>query len=131
MKIWKISGIYLIIVGCIHNMVTLGKFKFILEDIVQDGIFFAIGADYERRFIVFYLLSGFLMIFLGLVFQWLIHVRQQPLPMWMGWVLLLHILPLLLLLKVPGPWLALPLPFLIIVADWKYTHDKKGLTSTS
>ena len=92
MKIWKISGIYLVIVGCFHNIPVLKKFWYIIDGIIKDGVLFSIDDNMERRFIVFYLLSGFLIIFVGLIFQWLINLSKQPLPMWMGWVLLLHII---------------------------------------
>ncbi|WP_345232627.1 DUF6463 family protein [Hymenobacter saemangeumensis] len=122
MKLWKKSGTLLIATGIIHNAVGLLAGWPVLASMAAAGFVNTIGpgtAEMDRNAIFWFLFSGFLMLLLGKMMQDAIKLRQQPVPAYLGYCLLLLSVAGCLIMPASGFWLVLPQAVLIIYANRK------------
>ncbi len=124
MKIWKLSGIFLIATGIIHTIaaIALGKDAFL--EIIQDGVVNVTSQDYTRAFAFWFLICGIFVIFLGQILHYYIKREQKPAPLFFGYSLLILTILGCIVEPVSGFWLFLPQALIIIVAN-KNKHGKE------
>ncbi len=114
MQLWKWSGTLLILTGIGHSIVGMIKGWDVLVLIAQDGFINAIGLDPSRLAFLFFMLSGFIVIFLGHLCHWIINTRKAPLPHFMGWYFFWCGLLGMFLLPVSGFFLLIPQGLIIL-----------------
>ncbi len=85
MKLWRWSGIFLIITGALHSVVGLLIGWEILLDIWSEGVINTIHTQYDRNTIFWFLFSGVFLILLGHFSRWFIRKEQKSLQRFVGW----------------------------------------------
>ena len=118
-KIWKYSGIFLVVTGIIHTIVAIALGKDIFWEIIQAGVLNAIAGDYTREFAFWFLISGFFFILLGQVLHYYIKREQKPAPLFLGYSMLVITILGCIVEPISGFWLFLPQAFIIIFANKK------------
>lgn len=111
-------GRYLMITGIIHALLTLLFFGCELEDIYNAGLWNSVSGHTERMAAFWFLFSGFLLVGLGLLADY-VEKAYGALPVSLGYSLLLLALLILLVLPVSGGWLLLPPAIALIYRNRK------------
>ncbi|MBU2885457.1 hypothetical protein KO507_06755 [Gilvimarinus agarilyticus] len=120
MKVAQYSGWYLLATGIIHNTIGLVMGWPILKGIHSAGWWNAVERggeiDFARSAIVWFLVLGFFWMLMGyLMQQWLKQIRR-PLPIAMGWGMVLIGAWVALMLPASGAWLVI-VQGLIVLLD--------------
>ncbi len=119
MKLWKFSGLFLVITGIIHTVVGLIMAKDIYLAMLRDRLYNSVGEDYSRNTAFWFLLFGFLLILLGQTMQYYIKKEQKPSPLFLGyWLLAIGVVGCFIM-PASGFWLVLPQSMIIILAKRK------------
>ena len=111
-------GRYLMITGIIHALLTLLFFGGELEDIYNAGLWNSVSGHTERLAAFWFLFSGFLLVGLGLLADY-VEKSHGVLPVSLGYSLLLLAMLILLVLPLSGGWLLLPPAIAIMYCDAK------------
>ena len=119
MKIWRYSGIFLIITGVLHTLVAIMMGKDAYMDIIRDGVFNAVADDYVRSFAFWFLVCGIFILIFGHVLHYYIRKEQKPAPLFFGYYLLVLSVLGCIVEPVSGFWLFIPQALIIIVAHKK------------
>jgi hypothetical protein len=117
MKIWKYSGIFLIITGVIHNIVGIFLMYDIYWQIISSGFVNAVAGDFGRWFAFWFFICGVFIIILGQVVHHYIQRDQRPAPVSLGWTLLVLSAFICIAEPVSGSWLFIPQALIIIFAN--------------
>jgi hypothetical protein len=108
------SGLLLGLTGYLHIIVGFIVFWNPLKEIVNAGIFNAVGQDYPRAAAIWFLFSGLFMVFLAFVIGWVVKTKGLKLPSSVGWCFLAICVAGVILMPVSGFWLGIPQAYLII-----------------
>jgi hypothetical protein len=121
MKIWKYSGIFLIITGVIHNIVAILLLHEPYLQIIKNGFINTVTAngDVGRLFAFWFFMCGIFIIFLGQVIHYYIRREQQPAPLFFGYSMLALSIFICFVEPVSGSWLFIPQALIIIFAKRK------------
>jgi hypothetical protein len=121
MKIWKYSGIFLIITGIIHNIVAILSLHEPYRQIIKNGFIntVTITGDVGRLFAFWFFMCGMFIIFLGQVLHYYIRREQQPAPFFFGASILVLSVFICIVEPVSGSWLFIPQALIIIFAKRK------------
>jgi hypothetical protein len=119
LQLWKYSGVFLIATGILHTVVALILGKDAFTDIFRDGFINAVGEDLSREFAVWFLVLGVFVIFFGQVLHYYIKKEQKPIPLFLGYNLLILSIIGCLLEPASGFWLFIPQALIIIFAKKK------------
>jgi len=117
-KVWKYSGIFLIVTGIIHSIVGIVIGKDYLIDIIKDGLLNAVEVDNLRHIAFWFLLCGIFIIILGHTLHYYIKKEQKP-PLFLGYYLLVMAVISCILMPASGFWLFIPQAFIILFAKRK------------
>jgi hypothetical protein len=117
MKIWKYSGIFLLITGVIHNIVGIFLMYDIYWQIISSGFVNAVSGDFGRWFAFWFFICGVFIIILGQVVHHYIQHEQRPAPASLGWTLLVLSVFICIAEPVSGSWLFIPQALIIIFAN--------------
>jgi hypothetical protein len=102
------AGTIMIWISMIHNVVGLLLFSKPLLSIVRAGVWnTVVPPHYDRGIAAWFLLSGVLMLMLGLLLRWS-YQHTGSLPRWLGWWSLGFTLTGACLMPVSGFWLMIP-----------------------
>ena len=119
MKIWKYSGLMLIITGILHIILALlaGGEAF-MEIYRNNGIFNSIARDnYYHQTAFWFLICGVLLIPFGQILHYYQKREQKPAPLSLGYSLLILSILGCIIMPVSGFWLFLPQALIIIIAN--------------
>jgi len=117
MKIWKYSGILLILTGGLHTLVALLLGKDVFLQIIRDGVVNAIAPDdFAAQFAFWFLICGLFILPFGFVLHHYIKKTQQPPPRSLGYALLIIAVFGCVIAPVSGFWLILLQALIIIFA---------------
>jgi phosphoglycerol transferase MdoB-like AlkP superfamily enzyme len=119
MKIWKYSGILLIITGILHTLIALWLGKEALIGMIRDGFVNSVGSDISREFAFWFFICGLAFIFLGHVLHYYIKKEQKPAPLFVAYYLLAISAVVCLIEPESGGWLFIPQALIIIFAKRK------------
>ena len=115
-KLWKYSGIFLLITGILHSAVAFVIGIKPIKAIFNDGLWNAVGLDVERRFAFWFLVVGLVLIVLGHTLHYYIKREQKPAPLFTGYYMLALTVICCIVVPVSGGWLFLPQALIIIFA---------------
>jgi hypothetical protein len=118
-KMWKYSGIFLIITGIIHNAVAIFLMHDIYRQIIQSGFVNAVAGDFGRWFASWFFICGIFIIFLGQIVHHYIQRGQRPAPAFFGWTLLALSVFICIAEPISGSWLFIPQALIIIFSNRK------------
>ena len=99
----KNSAYFLVATGILHNIIGLGIGFSVLSEILQEGLFNTINAQYDRNAMFWFLFSGFAMMLWGSLFFQLKRVPES-----FSWSLLVLSLLGVFIMPVSGIWLIIP-----------------------
>ncbi|GAB6121387.1 DUF6463 family protein [Dysgonomonas termitidis] len=116
MKLWKYSGVFLMITGILHVAIAILEGKETLVAILKDG-FDSIGSDVLRNQAFWFLICGVIIIFWGQTLHFYIKKTRTPLPSSLGWSLLIISLVGCFFVPVSGFWLFIPQALIMILAS--------------
>lgn len=117
MKLWRFSGIFLILTGVLHTIVAILISKEIFADIITDGLINSIGEDYARNYAFWFLICGIFLLLFGQLLHYYIKKENRPAPAFFGYSLLVFTIAGCLIVPVSGFWLFLPQALIIIIAN--------------
>ena len=115
-ELWRYSGILLIATGVIHTVVGIALGGEYLWEILNDGLFDALGDDAHRNFAFWFLAMGIILIILGHVLHHYISREQKPVPRFIGYYFLGLSVVGCIIVPVSGFWLFIPQALIIIFA---------------
>jgi hypothetical protein len=121
----KISGLVLVAIGLLHLFTALVVpqvigFSGIWQEIVGVGVIDAVTSESLRIWgYYWYLVPGFFIILLGLLCYWIEHQLNQPLPLFLGWGLLIVACFCIVLDIDTGFWLVLLVAMNAIAASYR------------
>jgi hypothetical protein len=120
-KLWKYSGLFLIITGIIHNIVAILLFHKTYWQIIKNGFVNTVTAtgDLARLFAFWFFICGIFILFLGQVVHYYIRRERQPAPLFLGYSILVLSILICLVEPVSGSWLFIPQALIIIFAKRK------------
>ena len=122
MKIWKYSGLMLIITGILHTILALlaGGEAF-MEIYRNNGIFNSIAGDnYFHQTAFWFLICGVFLIPFGQTLHYYQKREQKPAPLSLGYSLLILSILGCIVMPVSGFWLFLPQALIIIIANKRH-----------
>ncbi|WP_029902511.1 DUF6463 family protein [Prevotella sp. 10(H)] len=119
MKIWKYSGIFLIITGIIHTAVAILLGKDSYTEMIKGGLYNSVNDDFTRGFAFWFFICGLLVMMLGYLAHIFIRETGKPLPAFLGYFLLVASIIGCIIEPVSGFWLFLPQALIIIIAARK------------
>jgi len=105
MKIAKYSGLLLIYTGILHTLVGLFLGKNVFWDMIKSGLVNSVDSQYDRRFGFWFLICGFLIIFLGQMVNQYIKRTRKPAPASLGYSLLIMAIIGCIMVPLSGLWL--------------------------
>jgi hypothetical protein len=124
MKIWKYSGIFLIITGVIHNLVGIFLMYNIYWQIISNGFFNAVAGDFGRWFAFWFFICGIFIMISGQAVHYYIQHEQRPIPASFGWTLLVLSVFICIAEPISGSWLFIPQALIIIFANRNRKNEK-------
>lgn len=117
MKNW--IGKALFGIGVLHTIIGLVVIlPLVSEELIADGIFNAVNGQPKREAFLWFLFSGFLLILLGALVNFM-ETNQQEIPTFLAWSLLAMTVFMLLLSPLSGGWLIL-VPTIALIRRAKY-----------
>ena len=105
MKNW--IGKYLFIVGSLHTLLGILLIAPQMTELVDEGIFNTIDGQFKREAFLWFMVSGFLMLLVGGLVNWL-EKNQFPLPKFLAWSLLFIAVFVVVFSPKSGAWLFFP-----------------------
>jgi hypothetical protein len=122
MKVSKYSGTLLIATGVIHNLLGFVMGKDTLAEIANSGFVNSINSEMDRNAIFWFLFGGFMMMILGKLMQDYLNENDKPLPVSLGYYLLVLSIIGCIMMPISGFWTVLPQAILIIAAGRSKVH---------
>jgi len=119
MKIWKYSGLFLIITGILHTAVALLLGGEVYMEIIRDGLFNALGDDYSRKFAFWFFVCGLFLILFGQTLHNYQKREQKPAPLSLGYSMLIFSIFGCFVEPISGFWLFIPQALIIIIGNKK------------
>ena len=119
MKIWKYSVLLLIITGILHTVVALLLGREIYMDIIQNGLFNALGDSYSHQFAFWFFVCGVLIILFGQTLHYYQKREQKPAPLSLGYGMLVFSIFGCIIVPTSGFWLFVPQALIIIIGNKK------------
>ena len=120
MKLWKLSGVFMLVTGVIHLVVaTFGGWdglKEIADNIATSGVVNSVKSV-EANCAFWFLTWAVPMLFLGQILHYYIKKTQAPAPESFGWYLLIFSVIGCVIFPVSGFWLFIPQALIIIFAN--------------
>ncbi len=108
-------GLLLILTGLLHTIVGLFGYMEQLQPIIADGLWNTVGeGQWERATAFWFMMFGFMLIFLGYTADWLMKKRGIAPPAAFGWMLLVVCLAGVVVMPVSGFWLGLPQAWILL-----------------
>lgn len=117
MKVWKYSGLFLIITGILHTVVAIVLNWELYFEMIKDGIVNATVDNYPRLFAFWFLVCGIIIIFLGQVLHYYQKREQKPAPLSFGYGMLIFAIIGCVVEPFSGFWLFLPQALIIIIGN--------------
>ena len=118
-KIWKYSGIFLIVTGIIHSCAVGAMFSNVLWVMIKEGLLNSVGEDFTRGCAFWSFFFGIMLILLGYVMHYYVKKEQKPAPVFWGyWLLGLGVIGCIIM-PVSGFWLVIPQAFIILFTKRK------------
>jgi hypothetical protein len=114
MKLWKYSGIFMILTAIIHNIVGFVMGWSVLQDIARDGFVNTVNEQMDRSAIFWFLFSGFIMLLIGMIMHKMIRENQKPVPNYIAYYLLVISVIGCIIMPASGFWIVLPQCAIII-----------------
>lgn len=118
-KMWKYSGIFLIVTGVLHTLIAIVRGRDVFWDMIQDGLFNSVSNDCSRQFPFWFLVCGIIIIFMGQILNYYIKREQKPAPLFLGYNLLIFSIIGCIIIPISGIWLFIPQALIIIFANKK------------
>lgn len=116
-KLWKYSGLFLIITGILHSIVAILLNWKIYVEIFRSGLINSITKDYARAFAFCFFVCGIFLMLFGYTLDYYIKKEQKPAPLLLGYELLVFSILGCLLDPMSGFWLFIPQAFIIIFSN--------------
>jgi hypothetical protein len=123
MKIWKYSGILLVVSGILHTAYGIVLYRNYLWEIIKNRFFNApwvsweVGFDANLSFAFWFLICGIIIIILGHTLHYYIKKEQRSAPAFLAYWLLGLSVTGCIIIPVSGFWLFMPQAVIIIVAN--------------
>lgn len=114
-------GRWLFGVGVVHNLVGVYFFLPVLADIAAAGLWDAVDMDPMRNLAFWFLFSGFLIMLLGYVTDWIEARTPAPLPPALGWALLALLVAGVVTMPASGFWLLIPVVYGCLLGGRRHT----------
>lgn len=118
-KLWKYSGVFLVITGIFHTIVAILINGNIYLEILKSGLININSKDYALGFSFWFFVIGVLLILFGLTLQYYIKKDQKPAPLFLGYAMLPFAIIGCLMIPSSGFWLFIPQALIIIFATRK------------
>lgn len=119
MKLWKFSGIFLVVTGVIHTIYALLMGKEAFAEMFRNGLINSASDNYSRAFALWFLVCGIILILWGQTLQYYIKKEQKPAPLFLGYSILVFAVAGCIVEPISGFWLFLPQALIIIAANKK------------
>jgi hypothetical protein len=116
MKLWKQSGNFMIGTGIIHNAIGFFMMSEVLKDFLKEGFINTVNVQHDRNAVFWFLFSGFMMMFSGVLMNSFIKNTGNPVSRTIGWFLLLLTVTGCVMMPVSGFWIVVPQALIIILA---------------
>ena len=125
-KLWKYSGIFLVVTGILHSVIGVILGKDYLWSIHENGLFSnTVGDDAFRAFAFSWFITwGIIVIILGHVLHFYTKREQKPAPFFVGFYFLGLSLIGCILLPVSDFWLFIPVALVILFAKRKKNEHR-------
>jgi len=104
MRAW--IGKSIVAIGIVHSIFGLGMGHAILADMVREGLFNTVVAQFDRNAAFWFLYTGFALLLLGALVDWCEKTKGTT-PRFLGWGLLALTVPGLVIMPQSGFWLLL------------------------
>jgi hypothetical protein len=117
MKVWKYSGMFLLVTGILHTVVAIFLNYHTYWQIIKSRFINAVAGDTAREFSFWFLICGIIIIILGRIIHYYIQKEQRPAPLFFGYSLLALSICICLAQPVSGSWLFIPQALIIIFAN--------------
>lgn len=88
MRLWRYSGLYLLMLGLIHMIFGLVVCWDRMCAIVTDGLVSQIESSPERAEFFWFMVTGLVLLILGYLIHWMVFTREIRPPKALGWMLL-------------------------------------------
>ena len=108
------SGVFLYWTGWIHTILGFVIFWNPFMDIVENGVYNAVGRNYDRATFFWFIFFGLLAIACGHLMNWLLKKKDLELPRSIGLYLLVISVIGAIVLPISGFWLVLPQALIIL-----------------
>lgn len=118
-KLWKYSGVFLVITGILHTVVAILINGNIYLAILKSGLININSKDYALGFSFWFFIIGVLLILFNLTLQYYIKKDQKPAPLFLGYAMLVFAIIGCLMIPSSGFWLFIPQALIIIFATRK------------
>lgn len=115
MTFWKYSGLFLSLTGVLHTCVAIINYGDKYKGMISDGLIRSLS-DADRALAFWFLVIGALLIIMGQTLSHYIKQTQQPLPLFLGYTLLVFSIVGCLIVPVSGFWLFIPQALIIMLA---------------
>ena len=119
MKLWKYSGLFLVITGILHTIVALLFGGKIYLEIIQNGLFNGLSGDNTHKFGFWFLICGIILILFGSILHYYQKREQKPAPLFLGYSMLVLSVLGCIVEPVSGFWLFIPQALIIIIGNRK------------
>ena len=126
MRTWEISGWYLCAVGVIHSLVGVMMFKDELLDMVRAGIVNSIKDQMDLHAAFWFMLTGFLFIYIGWLWQKQIDRDKGPLSKFTASGMTLMTVAGVIIMPISGFWLLLPLCVIMLHSTYAFKHSERA-----
>lgn len=108
-------GLLLMLTGLLHTVVGLIIYMNQLQPIVTDGLWNSVvEGQWERATVFWFLMFGFMLIFIGYTADWLMKKKGIAPPAGFGWILLTVCLLGVIVMPASGFWLGLPQAWILL-----------------
>jgi magnesium-transporting ATPase (P-type) len=124
-KWWKYSGVYLLITGILHCIVSIISFRHTYIQIFSDGFINSIQKDTTKGLALWFLICGIFLLLFGRTLHHYIKREQKPAPSFLGYYMLLFAIIGCLIIPISGFWLFIPQAIVIILANKKHQPNGK------
>ena len=112
-------GKTLVLIGILHSLFGLVFMGPVLKELASDGLVNTVNGQPEREAVFWFLYTGFALILLGAVVDW-IEARHAVVPLFLAWALLASTLVALVVMPASGFWL------LLVPVAGMFTHRKSS-----